>query len=44
MSISAAAMAERAIGDAADPPSIKGPPPKRLLVALADPRQAPEPR
>ena len=44
MSLAASAISERPIGDAAAPVSIKGPPPKRLLIALADTRQAPEPR
>lgn len=44
MSLAAAAIAERAISDAAAPVAIKGPPPRRLLIALADTRQAPEPR
>ena len=44
MSLAASAIAERAISDAAAAVSIKGPPLKRLLIALADARQAPEPR
>ena len=44
MSLAATAIAERAIGDASSTSSVKSPPPKRTLVALADTRQAPEPR
>ena len=44
MSLSAAAIAERPIGDSTAPSNIKIPPPKRTLTALADQRQAPEPR
>ena len=44
MSLAANAVADRGIGDASTPSSGKVPPPKRTLTALADPRQAPEPR
>ena len=44
MSLAAAAIAEVALSDAVPPASLKGPPPRRTLVALADTRQAPEPR
>lgn len=44
MSLAAAAISETAISDAAEPGKVKGPPPKRTLVAIADPRQTPEPR